>query len=529
MIDSRNHSIRVRLMLAFGLLLLLGAVQGVLVMWSQQRASFAVNELTDAVVMKQQVLYKTQEQVGESARIMTQYLLLLDFPLASEFASSSQTQRREARLALDRLFETVKQSYPADQIEKIRSAQQELDAMQEKVLAHIKANKNELAVGLWVRDSTVLLSKVTKELQAAQSVFDGEYQAGVTDIKRQLLITAWVTGCTFAVSIVITILLAWLLTASIAKRVEHALAATEALAQGRLKMSSERSDQQRSRDASSRDELARLQSALALASTNLHGTIVRIGLASDAVRAASGEIAEGNETLTVRAEQQTSSLHKTGRLLEDLFAAVQRNAQAARTANDIAATAGKAAERGGQAMVQVVTRMKEIQQSSRRIADVTGVIDSIAFQTNILALNAAVEAARAGEQGRGFAVVASEVRVLAQRCSQAAREIKVLISSSAERVDGGERMVCDAGDSIQELISEVHRVSGHLSSISSSSINQESDLGQISGAMGQLEALTAEAATMVDRHARTSQGLQLQAAELNDAVSVFKLEYEQHS
>lgn len=527
MINSRNHSIRTRLLLSFGLLLLLGAVQGSLVMWSQQKAGASVTELTDAVVVKQQLLQKTREQVGESARVMTQYLLLLDFPLASEFATLSQSHRRDAQVALERLFNTTRQLYPAEHVEKIRSAQSEFDAMQEKVLAHIQAGKNELAVGLWVRDSTILQAKVSKALGVAQVAVDAAYDAGVAAIKRQLMITAWVTAGTFAVSIVITIALAWRLTTSIARRIEQALAATEALAQGRLDTASGLSDEHKGLDAHSRDELVRLQSALVVASTHLRSTITRIRLASDAVRAASGEMVQGNEALTARTEQQTSSLHKTGRLLEDLSAAVQRNAEAARMANAIAATAGEFAEQGGHAMVQVVTRMKEIHQASKRIADVTGVIDSIAFQTNILALNAAVEAARAGEQGRGFAVVAGEVRTLAQRCAQAAREIKVLTSSSAERVDGGERMVSSAGDSIQALVSEVHRVSSLLSSISRSSIDQESDLKQISSAMGELETLAQQGAGMVERHARTSQGLQMQAAVLNDAVSVFQLKQAQ--
>jgi len=204
---------------------------------------------------------------------------------------------------------------------------------------------------------------------------------------------------------------------------------------------------------------------------------------------------------------------------------VKLNADAARQADALARTASDVAGRGGAMVDQVVSTMSEIQQSSAKIADIIGVIDGIAFQTNILALNAAVEAARAGEQGRGFAVVAGEVRALAQRSAQAAREIKTLISASVERVDGGSRLVGETGSTMREVVDSVKRVSDIIGEISSSSANQSMTLGEIGQAVQQLDQMTQQNAALVEESAAAAESLKEQAAELVEVVASFKLKH----
>jgi methyl-accepting chemotaxis protein len=210
--------------------------------------------------------------------------------------------------------------------------------------------------------------------------------------------------------------------------------------------------------------------------------------------------------------------------MEQMNASVKSNADAARQATDLAGTASAAAARGGEVVGQVVTTMDDITDSSRRIADIISVIDGIAFQTNILALNAAVEAARAGEQGRGFAVVAGEVRNLAQRSAEAAREIKSLIGSSVEKVDAGSRLVREAGEAMNDIVSQVRSVSTLIGEISAASLEQAGGIGQVSGAVAALDQTTQQNAALVEQSAAAAEGLKEQAARLSETVRVFRLE-----
>ena len=249
---------------------------------------------------------------------------------------------------------------------------------------------------------------------------------------------------------------------------------------------------------------------------------VRAGV--DSVRTASGEIAVGNQDLSSRTEQQASSLQQTAASMEQMTGSVRQNAEVARQASVIAANASQVAEKGGSVVGQVVATMDEITASSRRIADIIGVIDGIAFQTNILALNAAVEAARAGEQGRGFAVVAGEVRNLAQRSAQAAKEIKALIGSSVDRVDAGAVLVTEAGATIREVVGQVQRVNQLIAEITHATGEQSSGLSQVNEAVSQLDRATQQNAALVEQSAAAAQSLQDQAQALAQAVRVFKLE-----
>jgi len=244
----------------------------------------------------------------------------------------------------------------------------------------------------------------------------------------------------------------------------------------------------------------------------------------DSVTTASAEIATGNHDLSARTEQTASSLQQTASSMEELTATVSQSADTARQANQLATSAAEAATRGGTVVAQVVTNMEAITQSSRRISDIIGVIDGIAFQTNILALNAAVEAARAGEQGRGFAVVASEVRSLAQRCAEAAKEVKTLINASVERVDSGAHLVTQTGLVMDEIVTSVRRVTDMMGEIASAATEQRDGIAQVNVAITNLDQMTQQNAALVEQSAAAAQSLQEQAQRLEQVVSVFKVE-----
>jgi methyl-accepting chemotaxis protein-2 (aspartate sensor receptor) len=245
--------------------------------------------------------------------------------------------------------------------------------------------------------------------------------------------------------------------------------------------------------------------------------------AVDSITTASAEIASGNQDLSGRTEATASSLAETAQSMEQLTATVRQSAEAARQANQLAGTAAEVAARGGQVVGEVVSTMGEINQSSRRIADIIGVIDGIAFQTNILALNAAVEAARAGEQGRGFAVVASEVRSLAGRSAEAAKEIKALIGASVDKVESGARLVQNAGSTMEEIVGSVKRVGDIVGEITAAAAEQAGGIGQVNQAVNQLDQMTQQNAALVEQSAAAAQSLRDQAQRLAGAVQVFKL------
>jgi len=233
--------------------------------------------------------------------------------------------------------------------------------------------------------------------------------------------------------------------------------------------------------------------------------------------------ATGNRDLSQRTEQQAASLQKTASSMDQLTGTVRHNADSARQADQLASSASEIAARGGAVVEQVVSTMADISASSKKIADIIGVIDGIAFQTNILALNAAVEAARAGEQGRGFAVVAGEVRSLAQRSAEAAKEIKTLISTSGERVDSGAKLVTDAGTTMREIVASIQRVTDIMSEITASTSEQSSGIGHVSGEVNQLDQMTQQNAALVEESAAATESLKEQAQRLAQAVRAFRL------
>ncbi|MEB0135988.1 methyl-accepting chemotaxis protein [Actimicrobium sp. CCC2.4] len=277
-------------------------------------------------------------------------------------------------------------------------------------------------------------------------------------------------------------------------------------------------------DVQSGDETGRLTQSLKDMNESLIGIVSQVRKGTDTIASASSQIASGNMDLSSRTEEQASSLEQTAASMEQLTATVKQNAEHARQANDLAQSAADVAGKGGAVVAQVVDTMGSINASSQKISDIIGVIDGIAFQTNILALNAAVEAARAGEQGRGFAVVASEVRSLAQRSAAAAREIKVLIGNSVEQVEVGARLVDQAGATMGEIVDSVQRVTTIMREITLASSEQTTGIEQINQAITQMDEVTQQNAALVEQAAAAAEALQDQAAHLAQVVGVFKLD-----
>jgi len=309
--------------------------------------------------------------------------------------------------------------------------------------------------------------------------------------------------------------IAWLITRSITRPIGQAVQVAEKVAAGDISSRIE---------VASKDETGRLMHALREMNESLARIVSEVRTGTDTIATASAQIASGNQDLSSRTEEQASSLEQTAASMEELTSTVKQNADNARQANQLAVSASEVAVKGGSVVSQVVDTMGSINASSKKIVDIIGVIDGIAFQTNILALNAAVEAARAGEQGRGFAVVASEVRSLAQRSAAAAKEIKTLIGDSVEKVEEGSKQVEEAGRTMEEIVGSVKRVTDIMGEITAASQEQTSGIEQINQAITQMDQVTQQNAALVEEASAAAQSLQEQAGNLVKSVSIFKLD-----
>jgi methyl-accepting chemotaxis protein len=324
----------------------------------------------------------------------------------------------------------------------------------------------------------------------------------------------WTTAVAALLVVLGAALIGWQLVSAITRSFTEAVTVAEAVAAGDL---TSRIDVKR------QDETGQLMGALKRMNEGLVTLVGQVRNSADSIATGSAEIATGNADLSQRTEEQASNLQQTAASMEQITATVRQSAETAREANQLAGSASDAATQGGKVVGEVISTMQDINASSRKIADIIGVIDGIAFQTNILALNAAVEAARAGEQGRGFAVVAGEVRSLAQRSAQAAKEIKTLIGESVEKVEVGSRLVVEAGKSVDDIVTHVKRISALIGEISNASAEQSQGIGQIGEAVTQLDQVTQQNAALVEESAAAAESLKNQAASLTQTVAAFRL------
>jgi len=387
---------------------------------------------------------------------------------------------------------------------------------------HIADAAAALKSGQWDEAEQVLIAKINptyrvgtvastelSEFLSARGIANGV--AVETSIGR----TTWLLAAALAASLVLAIATTVVLVRGITTPLDEAIVIARRVAEGDLRSHV---------DTTRRNELGDLLRALHGMNGSLASVVSSVRESSDTIATGSSQIATGNADLSHRTESQAGSLQQTAASMEQLTATVRTNADTALQAEQLAKAASEVAVHGGVTVGRVVATMEQISASSRKIGDIIGVIDGIAFQTNILALNAAVEAARAGEQGRGFAVVAGEVRSLAQRSSQAAKEIKALIGDSVEKVDVGSQQVNEAGRTMSDIVEQVKRVSDLIAAISAATHEQTSGIGQVSGAVSQLDQMTQQNAALVEQSAAAAQSLKQQAARLVDSVAIFKLE-----
>ena len=419
-----------------------------------------------------------------------------------ETVSSMDVMRAALVTDLDRQkFEAMRQAFETTKRLRVES-EQHMD------LDDYNARAN-FAFGAY-SDSVQIYFKALEEFIEAQNS-QLQVLVGQADAAKQR--SAYVGWGMSATLLLLGMLLARWLVRNINQPLQDAVQMAEAIGQGDLTVQAKSQRQ---------DELGQLLQALSAMAAHLRSVIGEVRQGVDAVSSAAGQIASGNQDLSARTEQTAANLQQTAASVEQMNASVVQAADTSRQANQLAVTAVQAAERGGDVVQQVVQSMEQINTSSRKISDIIGVIDGIAFQTNILALNAAVEAARAGEQGRGFAVVAGEVRALAGRSAEAAKEIKQLIQQSVNQVSEGTRLVSDTGATISEVVRQVQSVATLIQEISSASQEQSLGTGQVSDAVAQLDQVTQQNAALVEESAAAANSLSHQAIELSKLVATFK-------
>jgi methyl-accepting chemotaxis protein len=399
------------------------------------------------------------------------------------------------------------------QLEAIASARKSYVDTRKAVMDQMKAAASD---SLALVDSKLAPSAdaYLKSVEGLVKLIDAESAAFATALQAGARQAAWTLGLLAAAAVLIGLVVAWRITHSVTAPVARAGAIAQLIASGDL-------SQEILVDR--HDEVGALLQELSTMQGSLRRMVTQVRTGTLSINSATEEIATGNHDLSSRTEQTAANLEETASSMEELTSTAAHTASSARTANQLVASAQASAARGGTVVGQVVATMEQINASSRKINDIIGVIDGIAFQTNILALNAAVEAARAGEQGRGFAVVAGEVRLLAKRSADAAKEIKALIGESVLRAEAGARLVGDAGTTMGEIVSSVQRVSDIIGEIATAASEQSDGIGQVNMAVTNLDQMTQQNAALVEESAAAASSLRSQAQQLTQLVAVFRV------
>ncbi|WP_374438358.1 methyl-accepting chemotaxis protein [Inhella sp.] len=504
-----------RLALAFGLILALLVLVAVL-------GRIGLGRVSDGLETVYEDRTIPLQQLGDISRLTVRNRFLL-----------AEMLQRPDKALIERHAQEMSENIKAiDEVQKAYMATQMTP--EEKVLAdrYVAARTAYAQQGLVPTRKALLAG----DMEAARAVYDGKVSEMAPEVAATLAALTklqvdeakreydqarktqaqveWTSLIAALVALALGAWLGWWITRSITQPVSTAVELAEKVAAGDLRSEIE---------VRGRDEIAQLLRALGQMNESLVKIVGQVRHSSDSIATGSAEIATGNADLSQRTEEQASNLQQTAASMEEMSATVKQNADIARTATQLATSASGVAVKGGEVVGRVVNTMDEITSSSRKIVDIIGTIDGIAFQTNILALNAAVEAARAGEQGRGFAVVAGEVRVLAQRSAEAAKEIKSLISQSVEKVDTGSALVAEAGSTMGEIVAQVRRVADLIGEIDAASGEQAKGIGQVSEAVNQLDQVTQQNAALVEESAAAAESLKHQAAKLAEVVDVFKL------
>ncbi len=509
-----NLRIGLRLGLGFGMVCLL-----LLVMIVMSNAMMArINGSTDEIVHDRmpKIEATTQLLVGINEIAISLRNMMLSDDAADRKAQVDRimSTRQSNNKALELLEGSLRDPQARELFAQIKRHIGRYRPGQDRIISDVEGNRPDDARKFLASELRPILGdlkQATNALAARQKELSTKTADAADATFRQSQQLSWGLG---ALALALAAAIAYWITASITRPANRALGIAQTVASGDL-TSQIHSD--------TTDEMGQLLQALKAMNDNLATTVGTVRSGTDTIATAALEVASGSLDLSSRTEQQASSLEETASSMEQLTSTTKQNAENARQANALARSASEVAARGGQVIDQVTGTMNEINASSSRIADIIGVIDGIAFQTNILALNAAVEAARAGEDGRGFAVVASEVRNLAQRSASAAREIKELIDASTVKVASGSELVNTASQTMREIVSSVQRVTDIMAEISSASAEQTAGIEQINQAVMQMDAVTQQNAALVEQSAAASESMQEQAATLAQAVAVFRL------
>ncbi len=509
-----NLRVGLRLSLGFAALLLLVLAMGLYAISRVGHVQSNVTALAKHSLPSTQLLGDMDDALNQMRRDELQLLLAGDAQSVSE--ETADIGRQWTTMAEQmRTYEGMPASPERKrQFGELKSTIEAYRQMQSRLLALVHEGKQDEALALMRGDERKAFRTADDTKTRLDKLNDDEAADVSEDAAtnyREVLVGIWVM---VAIALGLGAVVAWVLTRSLTVPLSFAAITADRIAGGDLtaELSSTRGD-----------ELGVLLRALARMQEALNLSIGEVRSSAVNIASASAEVSSGGHDLSARTEEAASSLEETAAAMQQVSQSAQASAESTRQAHQLANQASSVAAQGGAVVARVVSTMDGIQASSRKIGDIIGVIDGIAFQTNILALNAAVEAARAGEQGRGFAVVAGEVRTLAQRSAQAAREIKTLISGSVDQVESGARLVGEAGSTMNEVVAAVQRVSTLIGEVSNAIQNQTQSLGEVGSAIGQLDTVTQQNAALVEESAAASESLRDQAARLTEVVGRFRL------